>query len=327
MFYIPTSPRAPTSAVQGISLKFGQLVRICRNALKVATFRLSNLSKGKTLQSKIRYKMAWDRDPKLRVMTDKFLVRDYVRDTVGENYLVPLLWVGSTVDDIPWTGLPRQFVARVTHGSGGVFLITERAKNNTDVYKKAAGRWSRFELHPEAVVPTELGKVLESWLRLKYEFRKRKPPAWAYGSIEPRILIEKLIGQGAEELSEIKSFCINGEVRFVKHLVGNLSVGKKGCYYAADWKHIELSMSENGIISESMPPSKEPPWFREAVRVSQELSSGFDFVRVDLLEDNGRIYFGELTFYPQGGNFEFDPATFSKSCAEDWDQRFWYLRR
>jgi hypothetical protein len=172
-----------------------------------------------------------------------------------------------------------------------VFLVTDRAKGDKSVFKKAESRWSRFELHPDAFVPEELKNVLRSWLELGYEFRKGKPPAWAYGQIEPRILIESLVSENSEELRELKCFCINGQVRFIKLFVGNLTSGKKGCYYTTDWEPIPVSMSENGKMSKSMPASDKPGWLSEAIRVSEALSQPFDFVRVDLLISKDRFYY------------------------------------
>jgi len=294
------------------------------NAIKLLFFRVSNLRRGKTIQTKIRYKMAWDRNPELRVMTDKFLVRDYVRDTVGERYLVPIIWAGTNVTNIPWSQLPRQFAVRVTHGSGGVCLVTDRASGVEPAYRNMAGLWARFEVHPDHFKSAELEQVLESWLILSYQFRKGKPPAWAYGEITPRIVIESLIGEEGKDLTELKLFCINGEVKFIKHLVGNLSEGKGGCYYTAEWQHIPVSMSEGGTLSRSISESRQPSCLSEAIQVSKELSKRFDFVRVDLLIDSDKVYFGELTFYPQGGNFEFHPSSYSRSFAEGWKQSMFY---
>jgi hypothetical protein len=300
------------------------LIHFFWNCLKVLRFRFRNLFRKETLQEKIRYKMAWDRNPELRVLTDKYLVRDFVRATVGEEYLVPIIWAGGSVKDIPWSQLPRQFVVRVTHGSGGVFLVTERAARKRPAYRNLAGRWTRFEVHPDYFEPTEIEKVLESWLKLRYEFRKGKPPAWAYGRPTPRIIIESFVGEKNKDLSELKCFCINGEVRFLKLLVGNLSKGKGGCYYTPEWKHIPVLMSEGGKLSRSIPVGKQPACLSEAIQVSQDLAKRHDFVRVDLLIDNNKIFFGELTFYPQGGNFEFDPPSYSQSFADGWKQSLFY---
>jgi hypothetical protein len=301
------------------------LIDFVRNSSKDILFRVSNLRRGKTIQRKIRYKMAWDRNPELRMMTDKFLVRNYVRDTVGEKYLVPIIWTGTNVQDIQWSQLPRQFVVRVTHGSGGVFLVTDRAPRNQSVYSNLAGRWTRFEVHPDDFEPIQIERLLESWLKLKYRFRSGKPPAWAYGGLTPRIVIESLIGDDGKDLSELKCFCINGEVKFMKLLVGNLSKGKGGCYYTPEWQHIPVSMSENGALSRSISVSKQPSCLSEAIQVSTKLSERHDFVRVDLLLDKNKVFFGELTFYPQGGNFEFDPPSYSQSFAEGWKQKPFYF--
>jgi hypothetical protein len=268
--------------------------------------------------------MAWDRNPELRIMTDKFLVRNYVRDTVGEKYLVPIIWTGTNVQDVPWSKLPRQFVVRVTHGSGGVFLVTDRAPRKQPVYLELVGRWTRFEVHPDDFEPIQIERLLDSWLNLKYQFRSGKPPAWAYGGLEPKIVIESLIGGGGKDLSELKLFCVNGEVKFIKLLIGNLSTGKGGCYYTPEWKHIQVTMSENGTPSRSISASKQPACLSEAIQVSRDLSKRYDFVRVDLLLDNNKIFFGELTFYPQGGNFEFDPPSYSRSFADGWKQSPFY---
>jgi len=242
-----------------------------------------NLNNPKTFNEKLQWLKLNDRKPEYKNMVDKYEVRKYIADKIGEEYLIPLLGVWDKFEDIDFEQLPNQFVLKPNHTSGNVFICKDKSKIN---YEK-------------------LKKEINSWLNRKYYWVHRE---WPYKNIKPRIICEKyMVDESGVELKDYKLFCFNGSVKcsFVG-LNRNSSYGLNVDFYDLDWKLMpfERHYPNSGLII------PKPQNYDKMIKISELLSKDIIFVRVDFYEANGRLYFGELTFFPGPGFNEFTPESY-----------------
>lgn len=223
-----------------------------------------------------------------RRCADKYLVRDYVAQKIGANYLIPLLGVYDTPDQIDFSKLPLSFVLKCNHGSGMNILVHN--KNKTD-YKL-------------------IKKKLQHWLSIDYSLTGFE---MQYSGIERKILCEPMLTNEGHELYDYKFWCFNGKVEYINFLSDRFSQGGlKMAFYNKDW--IKQDFYYSYIFDDSFMP--RPDNLDKMIEIAENLSSGFRFVRVDLYRlDNGKLYFGELTFNPNSGFMDWNDENINKSLA------------
>ena len=240
---------------------------------------LPDLGDPKTYNEKIQWLKLNDRDPRKTLLTDKYLVRDYVREKIGEEFLIPLLGVYRRADEIDFGSLPDVYVLKPNHASGMKIIV--RAGQKPD--------------------PERMRKTAESWLKINYAFENGFE--LNYKDIQRRLLVEKYLREtGPAE--EYKLYCFNGKCRLIERIIvdgGSVSVS----FYGSDLRlrpfgHIEYPPIPEGC---SLPGAMP-----EMIRIAETLAAGFIHVRTDLyLTDDGEIKFGEMTFYPGSGILMWDP--------------------
>lgn len=240
-----------------------------------------NLKEPKTFNEKIQWLKLNNKNIVYNKMVDKYKVREYIKDKIGEEYLIPLLGVYEKVEDIDFETLPNQFVIKCTHDSGGLVICRDKTQLDIKSVKK---------------------KINKS-LRRNYYYYSRE---WPYKDVKPRIIIEKYMeDKKSKELLDYKFFCFNGQPMFIyisegleNHETAKISFldmnFKKEKFKRTDYREFESL------------PSK-PVNFEKMKEISKKLSKGHPFLRVDLYEINNKIYFGELTFSPCGGYIPIDP--------------------
>ena len=242
-----------------------------------------NLKFPETFNEKLQWLKLYDRNPKYTQMVDKYEVRKYIVETIGEEYLIPLLGVYDSFDEIDFDSLPNQFVLKPNHTSGDIYICRDK---------------SQIDL-------CDLKRQVNMWLKRKYYWVHRE---WPYKNIKPRIICEKyMVDESGMELKDYKFMCFNGEVKcsFVC-LNRNSSTGLNVDFYDMDWKPMPFKRhypNSDTIIS-------KPKNFDKMVKFAEKLSKDIPFVRVDFYETNGQLYFGELTFYPGSGFEEFTPEKY-----------------
>jgi hypothetical protein len=220
-------------------------------------------------------------------LADKYLARDYVRERVGEEYLIKLLWQGTDPQAIPFGALPTPYVIKTNHGSGGHTFVRDQADRT-------------------ALVPR-----LRAALRDNYYWRCRE---FQYFRIQPRILVEEVLDDGMPSGPvDYRCWCFHGVVRLIQVDNHDHSVL---AFYDKQWCKLDLQ-------HRTAPPGEKylipkPDNLSELIRVAEALASGMDFVRVDLYNANGRIYFGELTFTPRAGLFAFQPESWDATVGAWW---------
>lgn len=238
-----------------------------------------NLSNPKTFNEKLQWLKLHDRKPEYTMMVDKYAVRKYIADTIGEEYLIPLLGVWDNPDDIDFDALPNQFVLKCNHNSGlGMCICKDKSK--LDIAK----------------VKTELRKGLKQ----DYYLTCRE---WPYKNVKRRIIAEKYMSdEGKEELSDYKVLCFNGEPKIVEVHKGRFNGQHTTDNYDISWKKTDIEQYDLPQSDEIM---SKPAFLEEMLHLSKLLSKNLIHVRVDWYFTNDRLYFGELTFFDGSGYNQF----------------------
>lgn len=205
---------------------------------------------------------------------DKYEVRKYVEKTIGNQYLNELLAVYEDADLIDFDQLPDKFVLQLTHGSGYNVIVEDKSDMNSENVKSK----------------------LNKYLSMNYfnKYRER-----IYKNIKPRIIAVKYLEQPEHDyIIDYKFYCIHGKPECV--WVKTFDSGKfRNAYYTTSWEKILPDENNSDFLTKDIP---KPDTLDKMIELAQKLSTGFIFLRVDLYSIGGKIYFGELTFFPWGGN-------------------------
>lgn len=247
-----------------------------------------NLEHPQTFSEKLQWLKLNNRQPIMCDMVDKVEAKKYVANLIGEEYIIPTLGVYNSVDEIDFETLPNQFVLKCTHDSGGLVICKDKSKLDIVAAKK---------------------KLAQS-LKRNYYYQNRE---WPYKNLTPRIIIEQYMeDESGYELKDYKFFCFDGEVKalFIASDRGAENEETKFDFFDADFNHLPFT---NGHPNASREINK-PAGFEEMKQLAAKLSVGYPHLRVDFYDINGKIYFGELTFYHWSGTMPFEP--------EEWDYTF-----
>lgn len=267
----------------GKYLPDGLLIRI---RYRIVFHRPLHLKNPKTFNEKLQWLKLHDHNPEYHIMADKYKVREYIRNKIGDQYLIPLLGHWNTAEEITFSTLPDRFVLKCTHDSQSIVICTDKQR-----------------LDPNQV-RAQLGKALNT----DYASLGRE---WAYQGIRPSIVAEKLlVDESGYDLKDYKVFCFNGIPQFIQIDYDRFN-GHKRRLYTVDWKLMDVKITypdDPDFVLE------KPVLLDELLDISRKLSEGIPFLRVDCYITKEQIYFGELTFYPGCG---FEPISPS-SYDEEW---------
>ncbi|MCR5361421.1 MAG: glycosyl transferase [Bacteroidales bacterium] len=243
-----------------------------------------NWKNPQTFNEKLQWLKVHNRKSEYTVMVDKYLVKKYVAEKIGEEYVIPSLGVWDRVEDIDFDALPDQFVLKCTHDSGGIVICKDKSK-----------------LDRQAAI-----KKLSKGLKSNYFLRNRE---WPYKNVKPRIIGEPYMCDVNDELNDFKWFCFDGKphVMFIATDRFNVQEETKFDFYDMDFRHLPFT---NGHPNATCQIEK-PQTFEKMKSLAEKLSAGIPHVRVDFYDVDGRIYFGELTFFHWSGLVPFSP--------EEWD--------
>lgn len=273
-----------------------------------------------TFNKKIRYKMAHDRRPILTTFADKVAVRDYVADKVGRKYLTNVYAVLDKVDLDAFNPriLPRNFVIKVNHGSGGIIIISDREDESKNLPNKSEIKsigWARLSIHPDKFDWNLVKTILTKWMNMNYYYFPGYFPEWAYKNILPKVIIEEFLSDSGNELNDFRFYTFNGKCQFIA--TGSPFYSQQGLernFYSTQWDLIPVrGWYPNSKIAVTRPENLE-----EMIEVSESVSVGIDHVRVDLYSLKNRIVFGELTNYTNGGIEKFIPDSFNYEFGSSW---------
>lgn len=245
----------------------------------------------KAFNEKLNWLKLYDRKPLYTKIVDKYLVKDYVKEIIGEEYIIPTLGVWDRPEDIDWNTLPMKFVLKTNHGGGNAGVIICKDKSTIDV----------------KTVKKQLFQAMQQNLYMTSR-------EWPYKNIIKKIIAEEYLEDyNTNELRDYKFFCFNGEVKFLFVATGRQKY-KEPYFNFFDADYNILNIQQGHPVSEYIP--SKPFCFDEMKMVARKLSEGFSEVRIDLYEVNGKVYFGEMTLFHFGGVVPFNPNEWDYKLGE-----------
>lgn len=245
-----------------------------------------NWDNPQTYNEKIHVSKVYMPTPLKTRLADKFAVREWITERIGSEYLIPLLGVYESFDEIDFDALPDSFVIKCNHDSGSVTLVKDKSsldmaamKRKYDAFMRRNFAWMGWEMH--------------------------------YRDIPPKILVEKYMG---DAVSDYKFQCFNGEPYSCRVDYDRFGDHRRNVYNM-DW---EIMPFMKGLYQHPKNDYPCPPEYGEMKRIVRELSRGIDQVRVDLYFVDGRIYFGEMTLTNANGFEYFVPDEWDYTLGELW---------
>lgn len=260
-------------------------------AYKKVFGRYPNLLHPKTFNEKVQWRKLFERDSRLPRLADKVVVKDFVRERIGSDFLIPTLWHGKCLPPRSSRNWPLPFVIKANHGSGWNIFVRNDAECDWDKIESTVNAWM------ESVHASHLGE-------------------WLYRMIPPQIQIEPYLGEANVLPIDYKLWTIGGKVHFIEVITGR-GVCPKQVFFDRNWvrqSFINCYVPNQEVIA-------RPSSLEEMIRAAEALAFDISMVRVDFYEINSRPYFGEMTFYPASGYDAFDPPELDLEIGKLWDLR------
>lgn len=252
-----------------------------------------HLKHPRTYTEKLQWLKLYDHNPLYTTMVDKYAVKQYVADIIGDNYVIPTIGVWERPEDIDFMMLPNQFVLKTTFGGGGNEIVICRDKLSLDIDKAVS--------HMKRYMDQDMYKTSREW---------------PYKNVSHRIIAEKYMEEpGVSSLTDYKVMCFNGKVKLIELHLGRYTDDHTQDFYDRDWNRIPIAQGSYKTVS-----SKDvrcPAKFDEMIRLSEVLAMNIPHVRVDWYIINERLYFGELTFFDASGFDPFIPDEYNYILG-DW---------
>ena len=242
-----------------------------------------NLDNPKTFNEKIQWLKLYNSIPIKTLLSDKYLVRNWVKEKIGEKYLIPIFGVYDRFEDINFNKLPNKFIIKCNHGSGYNIFVKDKHKLKLEVIRAKIKKWMNINY-------SILGQELN------------------YRDIQPKIIIEKYMNDSSGDLRDYKVNCFNGKPKCIWMDIDRHSNHKRNLN-DLNWKQLPYKVN---LHYATFPSPKKPRCLKELVKLASILSKGFSYVRVDFYIINEKIYFGEMTFYSEGGLADIIPSSFEK---------------
>ena len=247
-----------------------------------------NLEAPKTFNEKLQWLKLYDRRPEYTVMVDKYKVREYIKEKLGEEYLIPLVGVWDNPDEIEFDLLPDRFVLKCNHNSGlGMFICKDKSKLTSRDIKR-------------------IRKNLARGLAQDYYLTGRE---WPYKGVSRKIVCEKYMEDAStSELRDYKIYTFNGQAKLCM-INQERGIHTRADYFDKDFNRLDFTWGYDH--ADALP--EKPKNYEMMYRLAEKLAIGTAELRVDFYEVNGQVYFGELTF--------FDGSGFDKIEPVEWDYK------
>lgn len=253
--------------------------------------RFSLFRHPKSYSELVNHKKLYKHDPLLTLTADKYAVRQYVKEKVGEQYLVPLQQVAGRPEDLDFEAFEGRVVIKGTHGCEMTMIVDSSEPVDRQAVMAETSRW-----------------LQSNWYHVWKE--------WAYRDIEPRLIVEQFIGSGNEPPADYKFHTFNGRVEMIQVDTGRFTE-HRSTLLTRDWKPLDVGVTFGALTSLPEPPSA----LGEMMKIAETLAADFEHARIDLYNVDGRIYFGEITHYPGAASVSFDPPSFDDALGELWRNR------
>ena len=238
-----------------------------------------DLNNPQRFTEKIQWLNLYDSTPLKSQLADKYSVRSWIAEQIGDRYLIPLLGVWDDANGIDFDDLPNQFVLKCNHGSGMNIIVRDKK-----TFDRQAAR-----------------EKINSWLAIDYSVLAIE---LHYTRIKPKIIAEKFISDGKSlDINDYKFWCFNGHVEYVQ-VDRARSTNHVQRFYSVDWKPLPFIIAGHTLDDKIL---KKPAKLKTMLNIAKKLSVGFSIVRVDLYCVADKIYFGEMTFTPLAGLVKWNP--------------------
>ncbi len=250
---------------------------LLKKRYKLQTGEEPDLDNPKTYNEKIQWMKLHDSTPIKTQLADKYLVREWIREKIGDQYLIPLLGVWDSFDAIDFDSLPEQFVLKCNHGCGYNYVVKDK---NTFDRKQAKKKFDR-------------------WMSLNYTYASCRLELH-YKPIRPLIIAEKYIEQMDGNLYDYKIHVFSGKPKIIQ-VIGDRDLAHHKAmeaFFDPEWNPVEVKDHTYDNYTDTPP---RPDNLDEMLRVAEKLGAEFRYVRVDLYDLSGEIKFGEMTFAPKSG--------------------------
>lgn len=254
--------------------------------------KFPNLKNPQTYNEKLQWLKLHDRKPEYSEMVDKVSAKEYVAKILGDEMIIPTLGIWDNFDEIDFDKLPNQFVLKCTHDSGGLVVCVDKTKLDRKAVKRK----------------------IEKSLKSNYYLQHREYP---YKNVQRRIIAEKfMIDESGTELKDYKCMCFNGKCKIIFVCSNRNVIGREVCmdFFDEQWNHLPFYRGHPNAIE---PPSC-PVNLKEMVGLANKIAKriGNSFSRIDFYNINGRVYFGEITFFPGAGLVLFVPSEWDKKIGD-----------
>lgn len=254
-----------------------------------------DLKNPQTFTEKLQWLKLYNRKPEYTKMVDKYAVKEYVANIIGDEYIIPTLGVWDKPEDIDWDSLPNQFVLKTTHGGGGGGVVICKDKTTFDK-------------------TTAISKLKESMASDIYSGLRE----WPYKNVPKRIIAEKFMAPekspAPKDLPDYKFFCFNGEPKYCQ-VIRDRHTKETIDFYDMDWNHMPF-VGLNPVARNGLTPVARPGNLDEMKEICRKLADSKSFVRVDLYVIDDKSYFGELTLYPASGMGAFTPSEWNGKLGD-----------
>lgn len=258
-----------------------------KNRYKIMMGKDLNLDNPIYYTEKLQWLKLYDHKPQYSVMVDKHRVKEFVSERIGEQYVIKTLGVWENFDEIDFSSLPNKFVLKCTHDSGSLVICKDKEKLDFKAAKKR----------------------IKKYMKRNYFSCSRE---WPYKNVPPRIIAEEYMEDKQDkELRDYKFFTFGGVPR-VLYIAQGRGCGKQtyADFFDMNFEHLPFTIDHD--MADELP---HPPQNFELMKVlAAKLSEGTPQLRVDFYEVNGKVYFGEMTFFHCSGLYPFS--------EERWDKMF-----
>lgn len=238
-----------------------------------------DLKNPKTFNEKLQWLKLYHRNPEYSLYADKYAVRKYISDTIGDKYLIPLIGVYNCVEEIDWSVLPNKFVLKCTHGSNANIICKDKNKLNIIEAKKKLRRWMN-----------------KNW----YWFGRE----WIYKNIKPRIICENFISDSDKIPDDYKVLCFNGKAKVIGVHIDRFGPHYMD-YYDRKWQKTTITHHREFCGGMSNFTYEKPKNFEKMLQLSELLAFGIPHVRIDWFIVRDQLYFGEITLFEGSGFVNF----------------------
>lgn len=249
-----------------------------------------------TFTEKMQWLKLYNRKPIYTTMVDKYAVKKYVGKIIGMEYIIPTIGVWNSFEEIDFDSLPKKFVIKCTHDSGGLIICTDKSSLNIN--------------NAKAKIATSLQTDFYSLGR-----------EWPYKNVPRKIIAEQYMednnsyqNNSVNDLVDYKFYCFNGEPAYCQ-VIRNRNICETIDFYDMSWNHMPFC-GLNPKASNGNTPVEKPNCFNKMLSIVRKLSNGIPFSRIDLYLIDSRIFFGEITFFPGSGIGMFTPNNWNKKLGD-----------